>query len=77
MTGETGAPIGPEILEERIVCRNRGSARLVGRDLAGGVVVNLELGNFARRLLRACRRVLPQCQLCRVPQEPDERYPCD
>ena len=58
MTGETGTPIGAQILEERVVRRRRGTAWLEGRDLATRIFVRKEPGDGVWRRLRTMIGIL-------------------
>jgi hypothetical protein len=51
MATETGASVCSQILEERVVCRNRGNAWLECPDAPARIVVDLKLGNDGRRRL--------------------------
>jgi hypothetical protein len=52
MTGETGTPISPQILEKRVASRSCATVGLESRDLPAGIRIDTELWNFVRRRLR-------------------------
>ena len=66
MTGKARAPIGPEILEERIVCGDRGDAGLKTRDTSAGIAIDFELGNDGRRRLGALVGIFEHAHFLRV-----------
>jgi hypothetical protein len=66
MTGETGASIGPYILEERIVSRTCGTTRLEGRDPPGWVGVDTKFWNDAWRRLWTTVGIFVSAHLLRV-----------
>jgi hypothetical protein len=52
MTGETGASVGPQILEERVISLSGATLGLESRDLPAGVGVDTKLWDIGRRRLR-------------------------
>jgi hypothetical protein len=58
MTGETGTPIGAQVLEECVVRRRRATAGLEGRDLATRIFVRKEPGDGVWRRLRTMIGIL-------------------
>ena len=70
MTGEASAPVGPQIQEERIVCRNRGDAGLECPDAPAGVIIDFKLRNDRWRRLGALVGVFVTAHLLRLADRP-------
>ena len=66
MTGEAGASIASQVLEERVVRRDRGTAGLKVSDAAGRVIINFRLMNDLRRNLRPLVGIFEAAHLLRL-----------